>query len=216
MRYILVSLFLALNLSFAAAEQQESVVTLVDHGMHMGIIVSKRDIEASWPELSEAYPNFDFYEFGMGEEPFFREADHSLWGGAKAMFIPTNSITRLHPFSGTVDKYYDGNNLAAFKASSDKVASMVKWMKKDMLDKLDLVEAQEKNPYYFFKRQGSYHFFNNCNHWVADAFEHLDIEIGWSEKLWSSRMFDALSKKAFSKKKPYTKGSWQTTFDKYL
>lgn len=184
--------------------------------MHMGVIVDSASVQEHWPELKQLDQEADFFEFGMGEDPFFREKNHSLIGGMKAMLIPTPSLVRVHPFKGTVSQYYKEKNVAVFEKADQQVKDLLHWVKNDLKNGLKTIDVDNKKNYRFYARKGEYHFFANCNHWVADAFEQLSITIGWSEKLWSSRMFDALSKFSKDYKKPYTKGSWLTTFEKYL
>lgn len=188
-RIIFIFVFIS-SISFA----QEDLY-LVDYGFHTGIIFKREFLlEQEFGALNEL-PSSKYYEFSIGEEPFFREREHTTVGKLRALFWPTENIIRVHPFNKNPIQYFKSmSGIAKFSIDDVKAKKIWDFVNKSFKSNYPVVEKQEKLARYFFKANGTYHLFSNCNDWSAKAFEPLGFKISFSAKVSSRKLFEQLVK----------------------
>lgn len=170
-------------------------VYLVDYGFHTGIIFKRDFLENEDFMALEELPESKFYEFSIGEEPFFRERKHTTMGKLRALFWPTNNIIRIHPFDESPIEYFKSSSgIAKFSLDDAKAKQVWKFIDKSFVKNYPVVEKQKELARYFFKATGSYHLLSNCNDWSAKAFKPLGFKISFGARVSSRKLFEQLVK----------------------
>lgn len=184
---------ISISLGLQAAEKME--VFLVDHGIHTGIVLHRGDILLGEFEPSENFRE-EFLEFSIGEDPFFREKEHSKLGMIRALFWPSSNLMRIHPFNGKPIKYYkDKPGIAKLLVDHKQWKQILNYIK-DSFESFDTIEVQEDKQRYFYKGVGNYHIFNNCNDWSSRAFAGIGVKTGLFARFSSEKLFKEIQAQA--------------------
>ena len=166
-------------ISFIYADNNKDIF-VINHGIHAGIILKVEDINSSIWKVDTIFKEFEYIEIGWGDEDFYKSSDPSVWMTLKAGLFPTSSVLHLRAIS-----QYKLNRF-----SKDKIVKLS--ISKEEFDKLSLfIEnsfAKENGKFIvlskglypeslFYISSKTYHIFNTCNVWTAQALESAGVNI---------------------------------------
>jgi len=166
-------------ISFIYADNNKDIF-VINHGIHAGIILKVEDINSSIWKVDTMFKEFEYIEIGWGDEDFYKSSDPSVWMTLKAGLFPTSSVLHLRAIS-----QYKLNRF-----SKDKIVKLS--ISKEEFDKLSLfIEnsfAKENGKFIvlskglypeslFYISSKTYHIFNTCNVWTAQALESAGVNI---------------------------------------
>jgi hypothetical protein len=147
---------------------------IVSHAWHSGIVVERAELVKRLPglELGEG----SLVEVGWGEERFYPARETTLGMALRAALRPNASVLQVVPFAGAPRRYFAGAQVAEVRTDEAGYAAA-----------LERVAATFKPPFAplgpslygngsFYRAEGSFHLFNNCNTWVRDVLAKAQCE----------------------------------------
>lgn len=169
-------------------------IHLVDYGIHTAIVFHRSAIDSNYLSKIGDLGDFEQLEISFGEEPFFRRSEHTKMDIFKALFLPSESILRFHPFSDDPIAYFKEKASVAIMNLSEVeqkllVAEIFNSLSNEHLPN-QFVEVQFSKKRYFAKAVENYHILNNCNDWTARIFAKVGIETRLTSKFSSADLFD--------------------------
>ena len=156
-------------------------IFVLDKGIHTAIITPYEAAGVDWSDFIEpdsinpyGEPPYEYIEFGWGEERFYintpRWKDFRFRNVLPALFWPTSSVMHVAGFRRAPvrgDMVAINVNECAYREMADFIKST--FYKKD--GQLEYIAEGYGRHDGFFKAEGRYHLFRNCNNWAADALE---------------------------------------------
>lgn len=140
---------------------------VVSHGWHSGIVVERTDLVKQVPALAAAIGRDGPVEVGWGEERFYQARDTTVGMALSAVLSPNPSVLQVVPFTGSPRTYFSNSEIrelrtddAGYAAALDSIAASFK-PGPARLGRSLYGEG------WFYRAEGSFHLFNNCNTWVA-------------------------------------------------
>lgn len=188
------NLAIILSVFFVFSEARSAQLYFVDYGIHTAIVFPLDFIKKEDERLYEAFKDHTYLEFSFGEEPFFRSKTHGKLDIMAALFWPSQSLIRLHPFSrDPLEHYSQSASLAILDFNDEQSLKILNLVLASFLDKTMLepwLEYQEGKQRYFVLAKGNYHILNNCNDWMARIFESVGIKVRLISKFSSGELFE--------------------------
>ncbi|WP_445402020.1 DUF2459 domain-containing protein [Zobellella sp. An-6] len=154
-----------------ASLEQGVPLYLVNHGLHVGLVVPAAGLERRLPGLEEYFPGALLYEVGWGDRVFYQTEGAGSGLALRALLWPTASVVHLVPLSGPVERYFTELERVELRVSPAGLERL--------LDRVAASFARngEGRPRYagaglygnggFFESGERYHLFYTCNTWVA-------------------------------------------------
>ncbi|MFP2768881.1 DUF2459 domain-containing protein [Oceanisphaera sp. KMM 10153] len=144
---------------------------LVDHGLHVGLVVPAAELERRLPELGVIFPGARFYEMGWGDRAFYQSEQAGAGLALRALLWPTEAVLHLVPLSGPPGTYFSALPMLELSVSpagmtlllNEVAASFVR----DGEGKPQGVGTGRYGGGRFFGSVERYHLFHTCNTWVA-------------------------------------------------
>jgi uncharacterized protein (TIGR02117 family) len=155
------------------ADEPVRSVWIVNHGMHTGIIVARRDVSPSiWPE-HEAVQGFEFLEVGWGDQEYYQAARKTWWMALRAAFASSGSVLHIVGFNEPVAAFFRGAELIELKVSRRGFDALTRFVHETYArstsgQPIRLGAGYYPNSTFFLARRG-YHILDNCNNWTARA-----------------------------------------------
>ena len=146
-------------------------VYVVNHGWHTGIVLRTQD---ALPHISlqDDMTASPYIEIGWGDETYYQAEDPTFGMGLKALFWPTDTVLHVVALSGEPASYFPGSEVKALLLSHRGFLNLVGYIDRSFtLDNAQPV-ALGKGLYgnsRFYRANGTFHLFNNCNTWTAKA-----------------------------------------------
>lgn len=154
-----------------ASAEQGIPLYLVNHGLHVGLVVPAAGLEQRLPGLEEHFPGALLYEVGWGDRVFYQTEEAGSGLAVRALLWPTASVVHLVPLSGPVERYFPELERVELRVSPAGLELL-----QDQVAASFLRDA-EGHPRYagrglygnggFFESGERYHLFYTCNTWVA-------------------------------------------------
>ena len=180
---ILVSLAKPSRKSYLAQikNQNAKYVYLVKHGWHAGIVISVKDIPEPLIPEKDFFGNVRYLEIGWGDSGFYQANNITASLTIKALFSPTKSVMHVAAFNHPVRTYFSKSQIIKLKVTEESFYKLIRFVHNsfDRNGKKKAI-AFSKGRYgysFFFKGIGSYHIFQTCNRWVAQALQQANIPI---------------------------------------
>ncbi len=155
-------------------------VYIVNHGLHTGIVLPNKD---AIPYMS-AFNDFSharYFEIGWGDEIYYQTDPNTLWMGIRALFWPTNSVIHVAAFQTDPIAYFPNKEIVPLKLSQAGFIRMVNVIHNSFtLNQQGEPIKLGKGLYgtsRFYRAEGKFHLFNNCNTWSARAIRSSGFPI---------------------------------------
>ena len=159
-----------------------AVVDVISHGWHSGLVLRVADIPQGLLNEAADFPGSDHLEFGWGDGDYYQADNPGPWLAVKAACWPTTSVLHVAGFSGSVDRQfagYESIRLEMTRARFHRLAAFVD----QGFDRQGKAKADPLRPGYglnslFYPARGTFHLFNTCNSWIAQALAAAGYPMG--------------------------------------
>jgi uncharacterized protein (TIGR02117 family) len=161
-------------------QTDNKTVYIVNHGYHTGIVLPKKDA-APYMHSFDDFKSARYLEIGWGDEIYYQTETNTFWRGIRALFWPTDSV--LHVAALQIDPvaYFSNSEVAQLKLSKTGFTSLVKFIDNSFaLNEKRQIIVLGSGLYgtsRFYRAEGKFHLFNNCNTWSAKAIRSSGFPI---------------------------------------
>ena len=156
-------------------------IHIVNHGWHTGIIVKRSQVKPYLTALKNEFLNDHYLEIGWGDANFYQSGGNNYSHGLTALLWPTDSVLHIVGFSETPVEKFLFSELVELKISEKGFQNLLKFINSSFF--LAAASTSERlslglyGKSWFFKSKLSYHMFNTCNHWTAEAIRETGFPI---------------------------------------
>lgn len=154
---------------------------VVSHGWHTGIVISRRDLIEVVPALAEDFSRGEYIEVGWGDERFYQAQKVTLSLALRAIFWPTSSVLHVVAVPYPPKRFFPESEVVAVSVPQAGYENLLLFVaasftraQGDDIVKLDSGLYGDSR---FYRAEGTFHAFNTCNTWVADAVEQTGYPI---------------------------------------
>lgn len=167
-----------------AGEEAARIVWVVSHGWHTGIIVRTGDIpEGAWPERAH-YPEAEYLEVGWGDREYYPASDPSIGDALRAALGPSAAVLHVVGLTYHPTRILSSSELVALEIGESGFQRLIDFIAATH-DRAGAERAEPIDPglyldSHFYPALGSFHLFNNCNTWVADALRAAGLPLRWA------------------------------------
>ena len=147
-------------------------IYIVKDRWHTGIILLKKDADP-YIHFFNDFRNNRYLEIGWGDEAYYQAEEKTVWMGFKALFLPTDSIIHVAAFQMDPAAYFPKSEVVKLKLSKIGFINLVKFINNSfrLNEKKEVIKLGKG--FYgksgFYRANGTFHIFNNCNTWTAEA-----------------------------------------------
>ncbi|MCK5110604.1 MAG: DUF2459 domain-containing protein [Arcobacteraceae bacterium] len=187
------------NLVFA---NQHKDIFVVNYGWHAGIIVKTDDINSSIWDIEPLFKKFKYIEVGWGDEDFYKNSDPSIWLTLKAALIPTASVLHIRAVTQYELNQFSKENIVKITISKEGFTNLSIFIENSFSKKDDKIIRQGVGLYpnsFFYLSSKTYHIFNTCNVWTAEALQSAKLDISPYSAVTTEDLFSQINK---TKKQP--------------
>lgn len=174
-------------------------IYIVSHGWHTGVVFPGPDLNAAAPELRDLFGEVSYYEFGWGDEAFYRARRITSGLAARALFWPTSAVLHVAAVTGEPEVFFPGSEVKALPVRPEGFESLKQFIlesfARDPEGRLFPLEPGIYGESRFFKARGTYFFLNTCNTWTAKALRSAGREMPAPINLTSESVMNSLGKK---------------------
>lgn len=158
----------------AVSLESEQFIYLNTSGIHLDIIIPKKDISKELLTDIIHLENEEYLSFGWGEEQFYLEtptwADLTLYNACQALLWKSSSLMHITRHQKIDPKW------AKITVSQDQLDQLNNFILQSFTTdqqgrKYPLEEAGYTAYDNFYEANGEYHCFNTCNSWVNEGFK---------------------------------------------
>lgn len=174
-------------------------IYIVSHGWHTGVVFPGPDLNAAAPELRDLFGEVPYYEFGWGDERFYRARRITSGLAVKALFLPTSAVLHVAAVTGEPKAFFPGSEVVALLVRPEGFESLKRFIlesfARDPEGSLLPLEPGIYGESRFFKAKGTYFFLNTCNTWTAKALRSAGREMPAPVNLTSESVMNSLGRK---------------------
>ena len=159
-----------------------AVVHVINHGWHSGLALRVTDIPPGLLPEAADFPGADHLEFGWGDGDYYQADDPGPWLTLKAACWPTSSVLHVAGFSGSVNRHFAGYESVRLELTRESFHRLAAFVDHDF-DRQGKSRADPLRPGYglnsrFYPARGTFHLFNTCNSWIAQALAAAGYPMG--------------------------------------
>lgn len=155
-------------------------IYIVNHGLHTGIVLPKQDSAPYMHSLND-FKTARYLEVGWGDETYYQTDPNTLWMGIRALFWPTDSVLHLAALQTDPVSYFSKYEVIQLKLSKRGFIRLVKFIHNSFaLNEKKQIISLGSGLYgtsRFYRAEGKFHLFNNCNTWSARAIRSSGFPI---------------------------------------
>ena len=150
-----------------------TLVWVVDHGWHTGLVVERATIPPGlWLE-QEDLPPAPYLEVGWGDAAFYRAENPGVGLAIKAALASAGSVLHLVALPASPDRTFAGREVVEIRLSLPGFQELARFVDNSFA-RSESGRAPRLGPGLygisaFYPAHGRYHLLNTCNTWVADA-----------------------------------------------
>lgn len=176
---------------------QERTIYIAKNYWHTGVIISiDKEAVKLLPTLKFSKEN-NFVDIGMGEKDFYMSPSREILPAAKAILIPTDATIRMAEVPGDTSFLRRTSDfLIELKLENNSFRKLLIFVDssitKNELGEEIIIEARANGSIMFYESTESYHLFNTCNTWLANALKYSGMDIDPSNVITSKELFREL------------------------
>ena len=150
-----------------------TVVWVVSHGWHTGIVVRRQDVPGGlWPQLRD-FADSELVEVGWGERDFYMAPAGTSGMALKAALWPGSSVLHVAGLSDSVERLFPASAVVEIRLSRrgfEKLAAFIQdaYATDEAGGAIRLGPGQPANSRFYLARE-TYHALKTCNVWTARA-----------------------------------------------
>ena len=157
------------------SNQNKSSIYIVSHKWHSGIIL---------PASSLDLPLFcgaRYVEIGWGDVDYYPLEETSVLDAFRAAFFSKGSVMHIVWFASQPSEYFPNSKVYEIRLTKQEMNRLIGFIlnsfSRDERGRPVLVGKGLYGQSRFYKAQGDFHLFHNCNSWVAEAFKSSEYPI---------------------------------------
>lgn len=155
-------------------------VYIVNHGLHTGIALPKKDA-APYMYSFDDFKSARYLEIGWGDEIYYQTDPNTLWMAIRALFWPTDSVLHIAALNTDPIKYFNDKKVVPLKLSKKGFIRLVEYIDSSfsLNEKKQIIKLGSGlyGKSRFYRADGKFHLFNNCNTWSARAIHSSGFPI---------------------------------------
>ncbi len=155
-------------------------VYIVNHGLHTGIVLPKKDADPYMHSFDD-FKNAQYWEIGWGDEIYYQTETNTLWMGIRALFWPTDSVLHVAALQTAPIAYFSNREVVQLKLSKTGFIRLVEFIDNSFAlnEKRQIIKLGSGlyGRSRFYRAEGTFHLFNNCNTWSARAIRSAGFPI---------------------------------------
>jgi uncharacterized protein (TIGR02117 family) len=152
---------------------------VVGHGKHTGVVVRRIDLVALLPSLAADIGRDGYVEIGWGEERYYQAGTGTVSLALRAAFWPNTSVLQLVAFQGPPGSHFTQAEVVELPLDEAGYRAALTFVADTFTRTADGAPVRLGPALYgegwFYRAEGSFHLFNNCNNWVAKAVESSGV-----------------------------------------
>ncbi len=173
-----------------------AVVHVINHGWHSALALRVTDIPPGLLPEATDFPGSDHLEFGWGDRDYYQADDPGPWLTLKAACWPTNSVLHVAGFSGSVNRQFDGYESVRLELTRERFQRLAEFVDQGF-DRQGKFKADPLRPGYglnsrFYPARGTFHLFNTCNSWIAQALAAAGYSMGVLDPITTDELMTRL------------------------
>ncbi|MCR9253767.1 MAG: DUF2459 domain-containing protein [bacterium] len=178
--YLIVSFILmSITVNKSTPEDAENVIYLNTNGVHLDVIIKKKDLPFNLKKGMRFRPTDNYFAFGWGEEDFYVNtpdwSDLKFTTAFKALFLENTTLVHMARYNRVRSDWVE------VKVTDDQLKSIINYVsetfaKDENGDVIILPGKGYKSHDDFYKANGSYSLFFTCNSWVNNGFKQSGIK----------------------------------------
>jgi hypothetical protein len=162
--------------------ENKYTVYIINTNIHTGIFISINDESAKYIEALKYYTDYEYADFGWGEETVYQTHAETYCMDAKAILLVNPSVVRVEGYNGTIESLVKWSGFSIkFSLTSGQFKQLCGFINESFIKNSDgstIITSQESSGRItFFKSVYKYHLFNTCNTWIAKALKNSGIEV---------------------------------------
>ncbi len=147
-------------------------IYIVNHGWHTGIVMRKKDADPYLPELYD-FAGAEYLEIGWGDAAYYQAKKTTVSLTCRAALWPTDAVVHVVALPTDPATYFPASEVQRLQLSHKGFVKMAAFMADTfMLDSAHKTIGLGRGLYgksRFYRAEGRFHLFNNCNNWTAEA-----------------------------------------------
>ena len=155
-------------------------VYIVNHGLHTGIVLPKKDADPYMHSFDD-FKSARYLEIGWGDEAYYQAEKETLWMGIRALFWPTDSVLHVAALQTDPVAYFSNSEVVQLKLSKTGFIRLVEFIDNSFAlnEKRQIIKLGSGNygTSRFYRAEGTFHLFSNCNTWSARAIRSSGFPI---------------------------------------
>lgn len=155
--------------------QESRAFYIVNHGLHTGIVVKRNDLLDVVPSLTTDWDSGEYLEIGWGDEQFYQAPNATAGLAIQAMLWPTGSVLHMVGIPETPHRFFPKIEILEISVPQSGYKKLLEYIAKTFEqtsdDNITRLGPGLYGNSHFYKATGSFHTFNTCNTWVAEAIE---------------------------------------------
>ncbi|WP_022836889.1 DUF2459 domain-containing protein [Salisaeta longa] len=180
----------------APADTSRVTITLIRHGWHAGLAVPRAALDSvAWVQ-DVLGPTVQFVEMGWGEARYYPAPDPGWWATVRAGAWPTGSVVHLVPVTTALTARFPRQPMVRLRITEPSLAALLRYLRASVVVRSTGRAVGAAPGWYptsqFVRSPLTYHLFQNCNHWVAEALEAA----GCSTTRWRALTVGAVLRQA--------------------
>lgn len=172
-------------------------VYIINNNLHTGILI---------PVITESMQNicalkhftdYEYADVGWGEEDVYQSPADTFCMDAKAILLINSSVVRVEGQNGSIDSMVGWSDFAVkFSLSYEQFKRLCGFIDdsfhKDPGSGLVITSHKSSGRIIFFRSVHSYHLFNTCNTWVANALDYSGIKVSGTVVITARGLYNAI------------------------
>ncbi len=173
--------------------ENEQIIYLSTNGVHLDIIIQKKDIDDDLLQDLVYLKNENYISFGWGDENFYINTptwnDLTISNALGAMFLKGPTLIHITRFQ---QKRKSWTKVSLSKSELQNITRYISesFKRDEHGNKIILKDAGYSTHDNFYKANGNFSCFKTCNSWVNDAFK----KSGLKACLWTPFDFGLINK----------------------
>jgi uncharacterized protein (TIGR02117 family) len=156
-------------------------IFVASNGWHSAIFVTRAAIPDGAIPVTPDFPRAVFLGFGWGDAAFFPARDPGILIWLNAAFQPTPAVLHVTGLSSHPRDAFPKDDVIGLKVSAEGFRKLLAFLNaafsRDGAGRLT-VHAPGLHPFSkFYRAEGEFHLFNNCNSWTARGLAAAGIPI---------------------------------------
>lgn len=148
---------------------------VVSHGWHTGLVVERRDLVKLLPPLAVDIGEEGYVEVRWGEERFYQARDTTVGMALRAVIQRNPSVLQVVPLDRPARDYFRQSEITEILVEEQGYRAALAFLAESFTRTpaqgvIRLSPSLYGNGW-FYRAEGSFHAFNNCNTWAARAIE---------------------------------------------